>query len=122
MTDLRPEQQACAVIMQLRGVAQELVEDLPSESIRHGGWHPYTNDWLDPIAYILTDLQFRFGGYDDEDRLKAMMDFIHFRRRHGETTQEFIVRFDLARVKGEKQGGYVQSVEANTLKLLSHLD
>ena len=71
-TDLRPEQQAAAIITQLQGQAKDLViNTMTPAQIATGGLHPTTGDNLDPVSYILATLATRFTPYPDEEANRA---------------------------------------------------
>ena len=76
---------------------------------------------LDPVTYLITLLHERFGPLQEETRLQAMMEMMHFHRKPGESTATFLMRYDLARQKAAVEGGYALNVETSAAIMLNML-
>ena len=82
LTDLAPHQQCAAIIMRLGGGARELARMISPQEIVTGGWRD--GRLLDPVTYLLGELQLRFANLEEETRLQSMTEMLAFARRSGE--------------------------------------
>ena len=89
LTDMLPYQQCAAVIMRLEGGAKIMAKHLTSAEIMGGGIGSQ-GVHLAPVPYLLDGLQQRFGRFDEEIRLGAMMELMNFNRHSGESVQDLI--------------------------------
>jgi len=116
LTDLKPEQQAAAIILRLTGAARESTRLITEHEIRYGGI--IRGRQYDPVGYILAGLSARYAKLGDETRLAAMVQFQCFQRLPGERINSFLDRFERVRWRAEAEGNFVQSVEASALQLM----
>ena len=52
---------------------------------------------VDPVTYIAAGLQNRVALLDDEHRLAAMTQLLAFSRRHGESINGMLARYEVVR-------------------------
>ncbi|CAE7719417.1 NPF8.5 [Symbiodinium sp. CCMP2592] len=115
-TDMEPHQQCAAIISQLGGSARELARTITPQEVYHGG--VINGRQLDPVSYLLHGLSTRFAPLDEETRLRAAQDLLAFGRRHGETVDALVSRFEITRQRARTEGGGALSVETASLLLL----
>ena len=82
LTDLRPHQQAAAIVMQLGGSAKEQGRMMSPQEIMHGGI--LNGVQVDPVTYLLGGLHAKFSALEEESRLTAMTEMLAFARKPGE--------------------------------------
>ena len=119
MCDIPAHSQAGTIAARLGGSAKLIVNQLTPQQLTVG--ENYRGIQMDPVTYLLTLLQERFGPLQEESRLSAMMEMMHFKRKQGESTQTFLMRYDLMRQKAAVEGGYALNVETSCAILLSML-
>ena len=93
-TDLYPHQQAASVITRLGGAAGDLCRGMSYDEITRGGPHPRTGVHLEPVAYILSGLQNKYGPLAEEERMAFMQAFTGFKRGRNEPIDDVITRFE----------------------------
>ena len=109
-------QQCAAIILQLGGAARELARSLTPNEVFNGG---IVNGVLvDPVTYLLHGLQQRFAPLDEESRLRATQDLLSFQRRHNETVDTLLRRFELTSQRAGAAGRGHMPVETASLLLL----
>ena len=116
LTDLQPAQQAAAIVMRLGGSARELVRSITPDEIMRGG--QINGVQVDPVTYVVHGLQQRFALLDDEHRLAAMTQLLAFARRHGETINGTLARYEVVRQRAAREGHFVMCWEGCALHLL----
>ena len=102
-TNLRPHQQAAAVVLRLGGTARDVVRELTPIELTQGGI--VNGVQLDPLAYLMHGLQTRYAPLSEETALRAVSELTAFTRRGSETTDALLSRFHttvhLARSRGQ---------------------
>jgi len=116
LTDLRPEQQAAAIIMRLEGSARECARTLTQQEITQGGVMNGVNHG--PVAYIVAGLEMRFAQLADETRLAAMNEFMAFARYPNERINQLLNRYEIVRTRAAREGNFGMSIEGCALQLL----
>ena len=81
------------MISRLQGHAREIGELIPARDIALGV-HLEDGTYVDPVSNLMSHLASRFAPYDDEERNEAMMRVLTFRRRHGESIDSLLSRFE----------------------------
>ena len=116
-SDMEPHRQAAAIISQLGGAARELARTMTPQEIFHGG--VVNGNQLDPVSYLIHGLSQRFSPLDDEIRIRAAQDLLHFQRRGNEPVDVLITRFETIRTRARAEGGGANiSTESAALILL----
>jgi hypothetical protein len=103
-SNLEPPQQASIILQSLRGGARELTRDLPLEVITRGTM--LNGGEVDGVTYIIHMLAERYAQLGEETRLKTITDMMRFSRRHRETTDELLTRFEITRHRAHDGGGF----------------
>ena len=116
LTDLQPAQQVVAIVMRLGGSARELVRSITPDEIMNGG--VVNGIPVDPVTYVVHGLQQRFALLDDEHRLAAMTQLLACSRRHGETINGTLARYEIVRQRAAREAHFVMSCEGCALQLL----
>ena len=115
-SNLEPPQQASMILQSLRGGARELTRDLPMEVITQGAI--LNGRQVDGVTYIIHMLAERYAQLGEETRLKAITDMMMFHRRHRESTDELLTRFEITRHRAHDGGGFNMGIEGLTWLLL----
>ena len=116
-SDMEPHRQAAAIISQLGGAARELARTLSPQEIFHGG--VVNGQRLDPVSFLIHGLSQRFSPLDDEIRIRAAQDLLHFQRRGNESIDVLVSRFETIRSRARTEGGGANiSTESAALILL----
>ena len=116
-SDMEPHRQAAAIISQLGGAARELARTLTPQEIFQGGI--VNGQQLDPVSFLIHGLSVRFSPLDDEIRIRAAQDLLHFQRRGNEPVDVLVTRFETIRSRARAEGGGANlSVESSALVLL----
>ena len=116
LTDLDARRKAAAVILQLRGGAQELVRSLPPQAIIAGGVINGTQ--VDPMTFLMHALSERYSQLGEETRLSAITELMNFARRGRERIDDLITRFDTIRQRANQEGQMTMSVQGLSWILL----
>ena len=119
LTDLQPHQQCAAIIMRLGGSAREMARMITPQEMMNGGM--LNGAMVDPVTYLLGALHARFSALEEESRLTAMTEMLAFSRRHGETINSLLARYQVVRQRAAVEGQFVMSVEGCALQLPSSL-
>ena len=109
LTDLDQRRKAAAVILQLRGGAQELVRSLPPMTIINGGM--INGNPTDPMTFVMHALSERYARLGEETRLAALTELMQFTRRGREGIDALIARFDIVRQRANDEGQITMSVQ-----------
>eukprot|EP00434_Breviolum_minutum_P044271 symbB.v1.2.039526.t1/scaffold6626.1/size16615/2 len=116
-SDLEPHRQAALIISQLGGAARELARTMTPQEIFQGGI--VNGQQLDPVSFLIHGLSTRFSPLDDEIRIRAAQDLLHFQRRGNEAVDVLITRFETIRARARTEGGGANiSTESAALILL----
>ena len=92
LTDLDSRRKCAAVILQLRGGAQELARQLPPTAIINGGIINGTQ--VDSMTFLMHKLSESYSQLGEETRLSALTDLMSFDRVGREPIDQLIIRFD----------------------------
>lgn len=116
-SDLEPHRQAAMIISQLGGAARDLARTLTPQEIFQGG--VVNGQQLDPVSFLIHGLSTRFSPLDDEIRIRAAQDLLHFQRKGNESVDVLITRFETIRARSRTEGGGANiSTESAALILL----
>ncbi|CAE8619736.1 unnamed protein product [Polarella glacialis] len=116
LTDMDPARKAAAVILQLRGGAEELARGLPPQAIVAGGL--INGVQADPMTFLMHSLSERYAQLGEETRLSAIAELMTFQRNGHERIDDLITRFDIIRQRANDQGQMALSVQGLTWILL----
>ena len=114
--DIEPHRQAALLLQQLKGGARDLTRDLPVNVILNGA--VIDGNPVDAVTYIMHILADRYGQLGKEVRLKAIKEFMDFDRRHHETIDELLTRFEILRNRAVENGQFAMSFEGTSYMLL----
>ena len=115
-SDLDPRRKCAAVILQLRGGAEELVRGLPPQAIINGG--QINGTAVDPMTFLMHSLSERYSQLGEETRLSAITDLMNFNRIGQERIDALITRFDTIRQRANQEGQLNISIQGLTWILL----
>ncbi|CAE8605145.1 unnamed protein product [Polarella glacialis] len=116
LTDMDAARKAAAVILQLRGGAEELARGLPPQAIVAGGL--INGVQADPMTFLMHSLSERYAQLGEETRLAAITELMTFQRNGHERIDDLITRFDIIRQRANDQGQMALSVQGLTWILL----
>ena len=109
LTDLQPHQQCAAIIMRLGGGAREMARAMSPQEMMNGGM--LNGVMVDSVTYLLGLLHARFSALEEESRLTAMTEMLAFRRRHGQSINALLARYEVVRQRAAVEGQFVMSIE-----------
>ena len=104
-TDIEPQRQGAIAAMQVTGSAKELVREIPPEQLAQGVWDPQAGQQITGLMLLVRTLARRYSPLDGEVSTRAVSDFLNFDRIPGESTDAFLVRFDVLRNRALVRGG-----------------
>ena len=67
---------------------------------------------VDALTFLVRTLAERYAPLGEETRLRAMTDLFNFDRRHGESVDDLLTRFDVTRKFATQEGGVGVNVQA----------
>ena len=102
--------------MQLGGVTREYARALTPQELSHGGI--VNGVQVDPVTYLLSQLQTRFAPFEEEIRLCAMTEMVSVARRPGEDIDQLLTRYELVRARAASEGQFRMSVEGCAWQIL----
>ena len=108
-SDLDARRKCAAVILQLRGGAEELVRALPPQAIIAGGH--INGVQVDPMTFLMHSLSERYSQLGEETRLAALTDLMNFHRQGQERIDALITRFDTIRQRANQEGQLAMSMQ-----------
>ena len=106
-------QQATTVVLQLTGAARTLADEMDMQSLMHGAVIDM-EDGRDArqgsgIMLLLYRLGQRFGKLEVETTVRAIIDFMTFRRVHQEPVDVSLARFDVLQQKAREHAAVEMS-------------
>ena len=113
LTDLQPHQQCAAIIMRLGGSAREMARMITPQEMTTGG--VLNGIAVDPVTYLLGSLHAKYSQLEEESRLFAMTKMLAFVRRHGESINSVLARYEVVRQRAAIEGQFVMSSEGCSL-------
>ena len=119
-TDLREEQQAPAVVLQLRGAARDMASELSPQQLSQGavldfGQGPVQCNGLTLLMHLLNA---RFAPLAEETNLRAVTDLLGFQRVPNERTDELLTRFETIRHRARQTAGFDMGIPGISFMLL----
>ena len=118
LTDLQPHQQAAAMVMRLGGAAREMGRMISPQEMFHGGALEPGGEVVDPVTYLLGSLHSRFSPLEEESSVTALCEMLAFQRRHGESVNALMVRYEVVRQRAALEGQFVMNVPGCSLQIL----
>ena len=109
LTDLDSRRKCAAVILQLRGGAQELARQMPPQAIIAGGL--INGVQVDSMTFLMHKLTESYSQLGEETRLAALTELMNFERDGREPIDQLITRFDIVRQRANQQGQMTVSVQ-----------
>ena len=116
LTDLTPQQQCAAIVFRLEGAAREVARSITPANMIQGG--NIGGVIVDPVTFLLRNLQTRFAALEEETRLTAMTEMMAFARRPGEGINALLARFEIVRTRAFTESGYTMAIQGYSLLLL----
>ena len=114
--DLDAAQQVTAIIGRLTGDAKDLAISLSFQELTQGG---IVGQPVDAVTYLLAQLASQYAPLGEEQRMQAMCELFHFKRKPNEPIDRLIARFRLVRWKAvQGQVGMTMSWEGYSWMLL----
>ena len=101
-TELPPERRGGAVVMRLGGVARIMARQIPTEVLQNG----YPQQGISGVAVIVRLLAGKYAPLEEETQMRAISDFLGFRRMPGEAVHSLLARWELLRFRAEGEGGF----------------
>ena len=107
-TDLDEHQTAAAIVLRLGGTARMLARELDLDVLING----QVQDLQDGqgaihrqgAVLLLYALSRRFNILNQEQQIASISEFLSFRRKHGETIDEVLTRWELVRLRAQNLG------------------
>ena len=115
-SDMDARRKCAAVILELRGGAEEFARSLPPQAIMNGGVINGVN--VDPMTYLMHSLAERYSQLGEEACLSAMTELMSFFRNGTERIDSLITRFDIIRNRANQEGQLAMSIQGLTWILL----
>ena len=116
MSTAAPARKAAAVLMSLRGGAEEFARLYPPAAITGGGI--VNGVQVDSMTFLMHTLSERFSQLGEETRMQSMTDLMNFRREGREPIDALIRRFDILRQRANAQGQLTLSIQGLVWLLL----
>ena len=91
------------IVLQLSGEARNVAREIDADVLINGRWD--NGRAIAGWQILLNTLTARFGQLQQETVISSLSDFFGFTRHQGESIDEVLSRFDIARYKAEQQGG-----------------
>ena len=124
-TELPPERQGPAVALRVGGSARDLMRECDPQVLINGEMEAQPNGaqlQISGVEYVVRALRRRFAPLEQEVQISALDDTFRFRRRHHESVDELLARFELQRYKSEQNGRLAMSETGWAWLLLSALN
>ena len=102
LTDLQPHQQSAAVTARLGGSDREMARMLTPQEMMNGGI--LNGVAVDAFTYLIGYLHAKFSALEEESRLTAMMEMLIFSRRHNESINAVLARYEVVRQRAALEG------------------
>ena len=102
LTDLDSRRKCAAVILQLRGGAQELARQMPPQAIIAGGL--INGVQVDSMTFLMHKLTESYSQLGEETRLAALTELVNFERDGREPIDQLITRFNTSGNKQTNKG------------------
>jgi hypothetical protein len=104
------------ILQQLKGGARDLTRGLPIDVIMNGAL--LNGNRVDGVTYIMNILAARYGQLGEELRLKEIKASMDFDRKHHESIDDLLTRFEIVKTRATELGNFDTSVEGITYMLL----
>ena len=119
LTDLKPHKICTAIIMNLRGLAHEVGDAMTLTEREEVTL--VNGRYLTPVETLLYKIRCALGSTIEEAQHRIIHEWRNFKRQQGEPVDAFILRFELARMRAENEGGIVSTPTDLCDRLLSQV-
>ena len=102
--------------MRLGGSAREMARMITPQEMMNGGI--LNGVAVDAVTYLLGSLNAKFSALEEESRLTAMTETRAFSRRHNESINAVLARYEVVRQPAALEGQSVMNNEGCALQLL----
>ena len=116
-SDIPAERKGPLLAARLGGMARALAHTMPVALLQNGQHNPQEGRVVPGLEILLRGLAQRFAPFTAESSSKSMMEFLGFRRAHGESIDEAISRWELLQVRAEDLARFNISTQGATLLL-----
>ena len=120
-TDIDVQRQGPIAALQVTGAAKELIREIAPAVLQHGRIDPQTGAQVSGLMVLAETLVARYAPLDAEVATRAVSELIHFKRLPGESTDAFLVRFDVVKNRAANRGAMAMSYEGIGWLLLQGL-
>eukprot|EP00435_Cladocopium_sp_Y103_P070385 s66_g35.t1 len=118
-TDVEVERQAAAAVLQIHGMARDLVREIPAQQLRDGVWEG--NMHIPGLMLVCRTLAQRFAPLESELQTRTMSELMNFQRLPGESIDSSLTRFEVLRHRVGQRGGLVMNATSQAYLLLNGL-
>ena len=124
-TDLGYQQIATQVASRLGGIAREMAREIDINVLRDGCLHDFQDGngprQVSGLEYLLEGLKSRFAPLGDETSMRALSNFMKFKREPGENIDQVLTRFDTLKFRAERNGQLTMGITSISYTLLMAL-
>ena len=120
-TDIDVHRQGPIAALQISGSARELVREIPPNVLQNGRVDPQTGNQVAGVMVLAETLVQRYAPLEAETAARAVSELMNFKKLHSETTDGFLVRFDILRNRAANRGGMALNWEGMGWLLLNAL-
>ena len=122
--DIEDVRKGPMVALRLTGAARELIRDLPFDSLVNGvqviGGDGAPRQ-LTGLQVLLQAIERRFAPNQQELAVRALSEYMGISRASGETVDEFLSRWEIARSRAAQQAGFAMGEPGQAWSLLNLL-
>ena len=118
-TDVEVERQAAAVVLQIHGLARDLVRELPAHQLRDGIWEG--NQHVPGLMLVCRLLAQRFAPLESEIQTRVMSEMLNFQRLPNESIDSSLTRYEVLRHRAGQRGGFAMNATSQAYILLNGL-
>ena len=94
-TDVEVERQAAAAVLQIHGMARELVREISANKLQDGIWEG--NQHVPGLMLVCRTLARRFAPLESELQTRTMSEMMNFQRMPNESIDSSLTRFEVLR-------------------------
>lgn len=120
-TDLEGARQGPVAALQISGAARDLVREIPPNVLQNGRIDPQTGAHTSGLMVLAETLIQRYAPLDAEVATRSVSELINIRKMQGESTDAFLVRFDVLRNRAANRGGMAVNFSGLSWILLNAL-
>ena len=110
-TDVEVTKRAATIVLKLGGTARQRAKTIPFQVLQHGGTLDFGDglgpQQVDGVALLLHVLHTDFGPLGQETSVKAIAEFMAFRKLPSEGVDQAFARFEILLHKAETEGQHI---------------